>query len=631
MATQGVIVRDLSAVESLGRVSVICTDKTGTLTRNEMMVNYLWDGEQLYFITGSGYIPSGEIYFIDGNPNIVDKSSLQTMNVAAHYRLSLIITIGGLNNNAELVAENDDDGQIQWQAMGDPTEGALLALLRKTSISEESLKSTYHMVQDYPFDPKLKRMTRVFTHPVEGYIAFVKGAIDVLLPLCAYIGDDSSSEKLTSKHAQEILEYANKFAAKGYRVLSFAVRRLSELPQEIDESARDQIEQNLTYIGFVCMIDPLREGIGEVVKESANAGIKTVMITGDALATAHTIGKQLGIVNEDSLVIEGKDVNNVSNDKFERVSVFARVDPDDKQLIVQRYQDIGRSVAVTGDGVNDALALSTSNVGIAMGITGTDVAKEAAHMIITDDSYTSIVKGVREGRGLFNKIRMMVLFYIAINLAEAIIFFGAFILQTGILFLTDAQYILLAITSHTWPGLALVFDRTAKDVMQEKPRDTEEIITQHLAIYLVINSILIAIGVATVYYFTWATALPGNLCFVPFSNLSLQKARIMSITVLLLTECLMILSIRRINQFLPRSIRHESFWFIYLFISISFIGHLLLMYHPLAAPVTLYLGFNFEYIPLKLIDWLVAITLALPSIIGMEIFKWIYRRRDLTF
>lgn len=630
MAGVGVIVSNLSAVESLGRVSILCTDKTGTLTRSEMMVSIIWDGTQVFHVTGEGYDPGGNILLVEnpsGNPS---SSSMREVNVEESDQLALLIRVGGLNNDAQVVQdEAEDDEIIRWRAIGDPTEAALLVLLRKSGIPESSLFAAYPTVQDYPFDARLKRMTRVFSHPEGGYIASIKGATEVLLPQCTQIGDDRQAKGLTKKQRKEIEKYANEFAAGGYRVLSFAIRRFERLPKGRGQTLRDAIERDLTYLGFVCIVDPPREGVREAVLEVANAGIKTIMITGDAAPTAQTIGRQLAIIDKGDLVIEGKKAQTVNEEMFNRVAVFARVDPEDKQVIVERYKDAKRAVAVTGDGVNDALALSMSDVGIAMGITGTDVAKEASDMIIADDSYHSIVEGVRQGRGLFNKIRTMVYFYICINVAESILFFGTFLL--GIPFLTPAQHIFLTISSHTWPGIALVFDRTAKYVMEEKPRDTESIITRRLGLYLLLNAFLIFIGTASAFYFTMTALLPGSTTLEPYSVYAVQKALIMTITVLLFAESLMILSIRRINQSILRSIRHESFWLIYALIGLVFLMHCGLMYIPEVTNILNSLGINFQYIALTPLDWLITILLACPAIFGMELVKWYSRRAHITY
>ncbi len=630
MAGVGVIVSNLSAVESLGRVSIICTDKTGTLTRSEMMVSLIWDGTHLFQVTGEGYEPKGALFLVKTPITNPDTASTEPIQIEDYDQLALLIRAGAINNDAQIVEEEaTESGALHWRVIGDPTEAALLILLNKSGIVEDSVRAAYQFKQDYPFDARLKRMTRVFTHPEGGYIAFVKGATDILLPRCTQIGDDRSAQRLTKKQAKEIERYANEFAAGGYRVLSIAIRRFDELPKGRGHTLRASIEKNLTFVGFVCIVDPPREGVRDAVVEMANAGIKTVMITGDAAATAETIGRQLAIVEKDDFVIEGKDATDITDEKFNRISVFARVDPEDKQIIVERYKKTKRAVAVTGDGVNDALALSMSDVGIAMGITGTDVAKEASDMIIADDSYNSIVEGVRQGRGLFSKIRVMIFFYICINVGESILFFGTFLL--GIPFLTPTQHIFLTISSHTWPGLALVFDKTAKYVMEEKPRDTESIITKRLGYYLLLNAFLIFLGAACAFYFTVTAVLPGSTFLEPYSPYAFYKGLTMTIAVLLFAESLMILSIRRINQSMWRSIRFESYWLIYVLIGLVFLMFAGLMYIPEVNIFLASLGIDFQFIPLAAIDWIVAFLLAAPAIFGMEVVRWVCRKRGIYF
>ncbi|MFW9830252.1 MAG: cation-translocating P-type ATPase [Candidatus Thorarchaeota archaeon] len=630
MAGVGVIVSDLSAVESLGRVSVICTDKTGTLTRSEMMVGLIWDGTHLFQVTGQGYEPKGKIQIAGGSSDLEEPIAAQKVTIENHDQLALLVRIGALNNDAQIIAETNPELNVtQWRAVGDPTEAALLVLFQKTGIPEESLRAAYEIVQDYPFDSRLRRMTRIFTHPEGGYVAFIKGATDVLLPLCKNIGNDRSATRLSSKQRKNIEQYVNDFATNGYRILSFAIRRFNKVPKGKGQALRKTIEKDLTFVGFVCIVDPPREGVREAVLEVADAGIRTIMITGDAAATAKTIGRQLAIVNDADLVIEGKDARNISDDDFNRISVFARVDPEDKQVIVQRYKNAKRAVAVTGDGVNDALALSMSDVGIAMGITGTDVAKEAADMIIADDSYNSIVEGIRQGRGLFSKIRVMIFFYICINVGESILFFGTFLL--GIPFLTPSQHIFLTISSHTWPGLALVFDRTARYVMEEKPRDTEAILTRRLGLYLLLNAFLIFLGATIAFSLTSSALLPGNEFLEPYSPLAVQKGLVMTVAVLLFSESLIILSIRRINQSMFRSIRYESYWLIYLLIAVVFIMFAGLMYVPEVNLILASLGVDFQFIPLSAVDWLIAFMLAFPAVFGMELVKWGCRKKGISF
>ncbi|MFW9800580.1 MAG: HAD-IC family P-type ATPase, partial [Candidatus Thorarchaeota archaeon] len=360
-----------------------------------------------------------------------------------------------------------------------------------------------------------------------------------------------------------------------------------------------------------------------------SAGINVVMITGDSAATAKTIAQDLGIYRTESLAVEGKDVYEVKEKDFPRVNVFARVNPEHKQSIVERYQDQKKVVAMTGDGVNDALALAMSDAGIAMGITGTDVAKEAADLVITDDSFASIVTGVHEGRGLFQKIRMMIYFYVAINLFESILFFGAlFILPATITMLATWQSLYLVVTTHSFPGLALVFDKTSPRAMEEKPRDSEEIITRPLGRFMALNVFLMAIGAAAVY----ALTLTGSFNIIPMfpendagfyagEITSVTKAAVMLLTVILLVESTVVFIIRRINMPVTKGIREPGLIRYLFLIGLIYLAHFLLMYVPLAQEILAPYGLHFFFIPLTWYDWLVCIFAALPAILGMELYK----------
>jgi Ca2+-transporting ATPase len=378
------------------------------------------------------------------------------------------------------------------------------------------------------------------------------------------------------------------------------------------------------------------------------------LITGDAAATAKTIATDLGVFQQNSLIAEGSQINEISDEDFARTNVFARVNPDHKQIIVERYQDQNKVVAMTGDGVNDALALAMSDAGIAMGITGTDVAKEAADIVITDDSFASIVSGVHQGRGLFNKIRMMIYFYVAINLFESVIFFGAlFILPSYIELLSQWQSIYLVVTTHSFPGLALVFDRTSPKAMEEKPRDSEEIITRNLAKIMGVNVFLMVIGAAIVYFLTFTGYLgivqvsPENMSgfwevFRPaitdtantFYDVSgpiwvLLKSSTMLLSIILIVESVMVLLIRRINQPLHKSLREPGTWLFVIFLGLIYIAHFLLMYVPEVNMILSSAGLNFFIIPLTPYDWLICILLSLPAIVGVEAYKRRFRMKDI--
>ncbi|MFW9950724.1 MAG: HAD-IC family P-type ATPase, partial [Candidatus Thorarchaeota archaeon] len=305
---------------------------------------------------------------------------------------------------------------------------------------------------------------------------------------------------------------ANGYAAEGYRILSLCYKKLDIKPPD-DDKSREICESDMIYIGFVTILDPPREGVKESVEECHAAGVDVVMITGDSPTTARAIANQISILkNVDDMVVEGKYIKNIqSYYDFNRIKVFARVSPEHKQDIVERYQDADKVVAMTGDGVNDALALNMADAGIAMGIQGTDVAKEASDMVISDDSFNSIVTGIEEGRGIFSRVRAVVFFYICINVFEGIVQFILAVILRLPYFLDDAfyfQWIFLGITLHMFPGLILTFDTTSKDVMKQKPRDEEEILSKNTIFLLFSFGILLSVSMIVVYSFTITGTYP---------------------------------------------------------------------------------------------------------------------------
>ena len=639
MARKGVIIRDLSAVESLGRVSVICSDKTGTMTKNEMTVKYCWDTKNLYSIRGDGYEPEGGIYLLKGatDSNVSESEEEFVDDVFSWKGLFRMVTCGGIANDSEIIAEEIPDQGTIWRPLGDPTDAALLTMFRKSGIDEEAVRKRYSIVEEFPFESELKRMSKI-CQDGDKFVAFVKGATEVLMPLCEYTNGKDTPSKITPGLMERVTTLTNDFASKGYRVISLAYKQMDSIPT--GNTAREKTENKLTYLGFACIVDPPRLGVKEAVADCHSAGINVIMITGDAAATAKTIATDLGIFNENSLVAEGHQVENINDDDFVRTNVFARVNPDHKQVIVERYQDQDKVVAMTGDGVNDALALAMSDAGIAMGITGTDVAKEAADIVITDDSFASIVSGVHQGRGLFNKIRMMIYFYVAINLFESIIFFGAlFILPDYIDLLSQWQSLYLVVTTHSFPGLALVFDRTSPKAMEDKPRDSQDIITRNLGKMMILNVILMAIGASLAYFLTITefmgivTVTPENMSgfwtTLEDPNWVLLKATTMLLSVILIVESVLVLLIRRINLPLHKSLREPGTWIFVIFLGLIYLAHYLLMYVPMVNEILFTYDLNFYIIPLSIFDWIICILLALPAIIGVELYKWKFRRNDV--
>jgi P-type Ca2+ transporter type 2C len=658
MAQHRVVVRDLNAVEAFGRVSVVCSDKTGTITKNEMTVKWIclpssYDQDLLYSVTGVGFQPEGEISALDLDLPLEDALKKEPelllgreIEISSGTSLECLLVSGMLNNDASIIEEeNETSDKKMWKhnykAIGDATDASILNLFHKSGLNANEYKARFTEACNYPFDSRLKRMTRVFKDNKNGrYVVFTKGATDVLLPRCTSTTDNGTMDSVSlGVGDRELLDRkADLFASHGNRIISLAFKYITDLPSN-REAERELVENDLTYLGFVAIIDPPREGVIGSVSEANGAGIRTVMITGDSVETAKNIAVQVGISRETDLAVEGSDIDHLSNEDFLRTSVFARVSPEHKTGIVDRYRKQNRVVAMTGDGVNDAPAISMADVGISMGITGTEVAKQAADVIITDDSFNSIVAGIKEGRGLFHKIRSLIFFYVAINLAESMIYFGSTLLSPSFYLINTWQQLYVLLTAHSLPAFVLIVDHLSKDVMREKPRDTEEIFNKKVITVLLIFSISLSAIFYTVYFGTLYGSIPlfeGNkIGYVPILNggdpmnsvnWSQAKARTMFLTVLLVAECTLILSLRRTNKTIFKTLREDNYWFIWPLILAVPIIHLVLMYLPgLQLTLTEVVGASLEVIPLTLVDWGIAVVLGLIPVGLLEFYKkWVY-------
>ncbi|HEC40181.1 MAG TPA: cation-transporting P-type ATPase, partial [bacterium] len=647
MAHHGVIIRNLASVDSLGRISIVCSDKTGTLTKNQMSVQHVWTNGSIFRITGSGYSPDGEIVLMDD-----PKEPVYIKHIDEYPPLKLLLTAGFLNNNSALVKKEivlSGKTLYQWGVIGSPTEGALMVLFQKGM--GDYLLDEYESITEYPFDSKLKRMTKLYKRD-HVYVSFTKGASEVLTALCSKIIYNNEEIEFNEEIKNKVMEIVNLYANQGYRILSLGYKEMNEIPPEGDEG-REKSESNLTFIGFVTILDPPREGVRESVEQCHAAGVEVVMITGDSPATAQAIASQISIISSESDThLLGKDVKNIESfDEFNNIKVFARVSPEHKQDIVQKYQDQDKVVAMTGDGVNDALALNMADAGVAMGITGTDVAKEAADMVISDDSFNSIVTGINQGRGIFAKIRAVVIFYICINVFEGIVQFILAIVLDLPYFLNKAfynQWIFLSITLHMFPGLILTFDSISNDVMKEKPRDSEEILSKNIFILMIIFGILLAISMVVVYFITFSGAypvFPENTNFGALNSeylftsvtgtfgIGLKEAK--TLTMLMVTlffcESFLIFQIRRPNKSLIRSLIEDSTKRMYLIIGILFAVFLMLMYIPGAQVWLAEHNLNFMFMYLTGLDWLVCFLISLICIVSFEIVKYAARRSNITF
>lgn len=657
MAKHNVIIRNLASIESLGRISVLCSDKTGTITAGQMTVKRVYDvtTDKHYYVTGLGYSPEGKIVELPGkNLEKISERELQSASAASiepDSSLGIITISGYLNNDSQIIRETlESTGQVTYDAAGSPTEAALLSLFSKTGLDVERIQKEYEILREYPFDSSLKRMSKVFKGGKRRIICFCKGATEIVLPLCTSVGYGKKKKKLTEPARRKILSYVADFASLGYRLLSFAYKDVDKLPEK-GETEREEIENNLTFLGFVAVLDPPRDKVDESVQETLNAGIIPIMITGDSLLTASSIANNIGMVylKDKHHVHEGKMASELNEEDFTNTRVFARVAPEDKRVIVERYQNQRRVVAMTGDGVNDALALSMADAGIAMGITGTEVSKQAADLVIADDSFNSIVTGIREGRALFQRIRVIIFFYICVNLAEAAVYIGTSFLNgipgfEGFILMDNLQRAYIFGIAHSFPPIALIIDRIPKDIMDRTPIDTAEIFNKKLAITLLVTSASLATVIYFVYFSTFFGLIPAMENFlegffvpifyndIPPPNLrpltwSHAKARTMMHTILYLAIPFIVLSIRRIDKSLIMAIKEDSYWLTYVLVFSILPLHLVLMYFPPIQEILQIFSIYVDIVALDLGDWIICLLAALVPLFLLETAKWVNRVR----
>ena len=508
MISRNALIRRLSSVETLGSATVIGSDKTGTLTQNEMTVTRIWVDGQLVEVSGTGYVPVGE-FRIEGIPvDLKDYPGLRTA-----------LWVGTLNNDAYLEETGAANQQKTFRVVGDPTEGAMLVAAAKADSDYTRLPQSYPREEEIPFDSGRKRMTTLHAvseprdedlspfkadDPKKKWHAIaVKGAPDVVLHLCRYYQKiDNTQVELTQEMRAQILKANEEMAKNALRVLAVAYRLVEEHPGAITP---DELEKDLTLVGLQGMIDPPRPEIVGALEKANGAGIRTVMITGDYPETARAIARQIGLIeSSDGRVLTGHEMDQMSDerlaDEIRATSVFARVSPEHKVRIVKALRSDGNVVAMTGDGVNDAPALKQSDIGVAMGITGTDVAKETADMVLTDDNYSSIVSAVEQGRVIYSNIRKFVFYLLSCNLAEITIIFVA--TAAGLPSpLNVIQLLWLNLITDGAPALALGTEKGDPDVMDQPPRPPQEpIINRKMRIEIAVQTVAIASVVLFAYW-----------------------------------------------------------------------------------------------------------------------------------
>ncbi|MDR6880306.1 calcium-translocating P-type ATPase, SERCA-type [Bacillus sp. 3255] len=593
MIKRKAIVRKLPSVETLGCASVICSDKTGTLTQNKMTVTHLWVGGDVLEVTGDGYVPVGDIQ-IGG----------QSTDPLKNPSLTRLLQVSVLCNNATLYEEIQetkrkkgkeakDSAASVWNIKGDPTEGALVVLSAKSGITHESLSDKYKRIAEFPFDSDRKRMS-VLVATENGRMACTKGAPDVLLEHCSYILWDGKVIPFTSTLKQKVLAANEGMARSALRVLGIAYKELKSTDRY---EGHEDVETGLIFIGLTGMIDPPRKEVREAITKCRKAGIKTVMITGDHQTTAEAIAKQLGMIPGTGASLSGQQLGAMSDEELDAkvndTYVYARVSPEHKLRIVKALQRKGHVVAMTGDGVNDAPAIKAADIGIAMGITGTDVSKEASSLILSDDNFSTIVAAIEEGRGIYENIRKFIRYLLASNVGEIMTMFIA--MMAGLpLPLVPIQILWVNLVTDGLPAMALGVDQAEKDLMQHKPRSAKEnIFARRLGWKIISRGILI--GVCTLAAF-WLVLRND-----PSDAATLLKAQSVAFATLVMAQLIHVFDCRSSRSIFHRNPLQNKY--LVLAVLSSLVLMLAVMYVEALQPI-------FKTVPLGWKDWILVLVAA---------------------
>ena len=611
MARRNAIVRHLAAVETLGSATVVASDKTGTLTRNEMTVRIVATASGRAVFDGSGYAPTGDVRRETGGP----------FDDAQRNELDRALAAADRANNA-VVQERDG----RWFVHGDPTEGALLVAARKAGLSAEVLDQQWPRIGEVPFSSGRKLMSTIHrdtTQPDRG-IVFSKGAPDILLARCTSELVGEAHRPLTAERRAGILAANDTLAGDALRTLAVAGRWLSaDAADAHATSPDDRVERDLVFVGLIGMIDPPRPEAAEAVRRARAAGIRPLMITGDHPRTASVIARELGIADDDGAVT-GRQIAGMSDDQLDdavtTASVYARVDPEHKLRIVDALRRTGAVVAMTGDGVNDAPALKRADIGIAMGITGTDVSKEAADMVLVDDNFASIIAAVEEGRGIFDNIRKFLRYLLSSNIGEVLTMFLGIVLAGRIGLQGDGDSLVLPLlaTQILWinlvtdgaPALALGIDPTGRDVMRQPPRPAGEgVLTGRMWRGIGGIGVLMAVGTLLVL----DASLPGGMIA---GSGSLPYAQTMAFTTLVLFQMFNVVNARSDEQSaFVRLFANGWLWFA---IALSVALQVAVVYTPALQQ-------GFGTVALTLRDWAVCVAVGSSVLWLRELGKWLGR------
>jgi len=598
MARENSIVRRLPAVETLGCTSVICSDKTGTMTKGEMTVQRIYVNGMALKVRGVGYEPQGSFLFEDKKLDPTKEKELYTLLKGAT-----------LCNDAKLEKEEG-----KWIVKGDPTEGALVVAAAKADLWKEEIEKEEPRINEIPFSSERKRMTTIHEAHGKSKIAYMKGAPEIVLERCTEIYTNGKVRKLTDKTRRQILAVNEAMAVQALRNLGFAYR---ELPESVT-SLNEENEKDFVFLGIVGMIDPPREEVKEAIYMCRKAGIKVVMVTGDHKLTAMAVAKELNLIgeneDEEGRVLTGAELDKFSNKEFEKivedVVIYARVSPEHKVRIVKALKAKGAVCAMTGDGVNDAPALKIADIGVAMGITGTEVTKEASDMVLADDNFATMVKAVKEGREIYDNIKKYLTYLLRCNIMEILVLFIVMMISPepeAALALTTIQILWINLTTDGLPAIALGVDPGEPDLMERKPRDpNESVFTRDVKIYLSAVPVLMTVLLLGGYFYTLRTH-------------NLIEARTQLFTAIVLMELA--------NAINARSLKYTVFKvgvfknkFLWLAILSSLGLQLMVLYTPVLHSL-------FDVTYPELFDWAVAIAFTLIVFFSIEIGKYIASRK----
>ena len=639
MIQRHALIRKLSSVETLGSATVICSDKTGTLTQNEMTVTRLWADNQFVHVTGTGYAPNGE-FQIDG----------AKVDVKKYPAILSTLWLGLINNDSTIETTGENESQPTYRIIGDPTEGSLLVAAAKAGAIHIDIDEAYPRENEVPFDSERKRMITIHdvTDPKaedlspfhdekhKGWdVIAVKGAPDIVLDLCTqYQGMDDKPLPMTKEARESILAANDAMTKDALRVLGLAYRLDKDVPNDPEKIKADELEKDLVFVGLVGMIDPPRTEVKPALEHARHAGIRTVMITGDFPNTAKAIAEAIGLLRPGKKVLTGAALDDMDDEELKKIiedtDVFARVSPEHKMRIVDALQANDEIVAMTGDGVNDAPAIKRADIGVAMGITGTDVAKETADMVLTDDNYASIVAAVEQGRIIYSNIRKFVFFLLSSNVAEIMIIFLATLAGLPAP-LTAIQLLWLNLITDGAPALALAMEKGDPDIMDQKPRaKAEPIVNRSMGIGIVIQTIvqtgavLGAFVMGLIWHLEAGAIIPSGMNALSFviahdwRGIDVQTAETMAFVTLSLAELFRAYTVRSERASLFQIGVFSNKYMQYA-VGLSITLLLIVCAVPFLQPI-----FNTHFLSLR--EWGVVLGLAIMPAVAEEITKFFLRR-----